>query len=465
MLQCGMDKIRSLETKNYLPQLLLALTALIIIRLLPIFKAPLSNYGYDFGFYAYAASHAWQYSLKNLFTSALWGGYNSPLFLLGHWLGIPSTILVNELYFLASLALGLAIYFWMKLKSPLAGILAALLVGASTVQTAGYLMFLWKNILALPLLILGFKFLEQKKYWHLAACALGMLLLHRTTAIIFFLTLMVYGVFELIKQKKFRLLAGLIIGAVILAGLAFYGFGIKSIINNLLDNHNSYVTSGLFLEGQNLWQVGWPFILMAVPGAYLYLKNRRHPILPLFTAVLLIWIIFQFPFYRRMLLYLDVCLLAFGAYFLSQVNYSRRLMRLAVGVVIAVLFIRSANYALSQSPIISAQEVSEIKNFNQPPGFVLAVSADDAPWLLAYAQNQRLGAPGLLEDPQSYRDWLQFWAGQNQRQFLSKYPRPLYFYQRSWRLPPTILTKCLIPISANFSAVDYACLETPPPAD
>ena len=42
------------ETKifaDYLPYLLISLTLLLVIRILPSLKAPLSSYGYDFGFY------------------------------------------------------------------------------------------------------------------------------------------------------------------------------------------------------------------------------------------------------------------------------------------------------------------------------------------------------------------------------------------------------------------------------
>jgi len=442
--------------------LLLALSALIIIRILPILKSPLSTYGYDFGFYSYAAGHAGAFHFIDLFNNAIWGGYNNPIFLIGSWLHIPSALLVSEFYFLAGIALGVAVYFWMKLKNPTAGIFACLLLAASFVQTSGYLMYLWKNIVALPVLVLGFKFLEEKKYWQLAVCAAAILLLHRTTAIVFILTVGIYFIASLIRQKKFRLLASLFFAALILGTAGFYFLHLKSLVLGLIYNNNYYVTTGLFMESANFWQIWWPFLLLALPGLYLYLKKRQHPILPIFTAVLLIWIGFKFPFYRRMLLYLDLCLIVYAAYFLSLVDYSRKFMKAALGIIITVLLIRSADYALSQTPLISTQNISEIEKFHPAagPGFILAVSANDAPWLLAYADPaQRLGAPGLLEDPHTYQQWTAFWQGQDQRQFLSYYPRPLYFYQRSYRLPPFGVTQCLTPLTQNFSQLDYTCLE------
>lgn len=451
-----------METKTKTPRayLLLALTALIVIRVLPILKSPLSTYGYDFGFYFDAANQAGQFHLADIFYNAIWGGYNNPLFLLGHTLHLPPSILINELYFLAAILLGLAGYFWMKTKNQLAGIFTCYLIACSFVQTSGYLMYLWKNIVALPILLLGFKFLEEKKYFYLVLCALAILVLHRTTAIVFILALMIYGILELIRQKKFRLLMGLASAALIIGLSGFYFLHLKSIILNLIYNNNYYVTTGLFMEGTNFFWVWWPFLLLVLPGLYIYLKKRQHPILPIFTAILVVWIVFKFPFYRRLLLYLDICILAYGAYFLSLVDYSKRYFKVALGIIIAVLFLRSANYALSQTPLISAQDANEIKTFNYPKGFILAVSADDAPWLLAYAQNYRLGAPGLLEDPHTYQQWKDFWQGQNQRSFLSYYPRPLYIYQRSYRLPAFNAGACLTPLTPNFFQLDYKCLES-----
>ncbi len=451
--------------KSYFALLLLALTALIIIRVLPILKSPLSTYGYDFGFYSYAANHTGAFHFADLFNNAVWGGYNNPIFLIGSWLRLPSQLLVSELYFLASVALGLACFSWMKLKSPLAGIFACLLLATSFVQTSGYLMYLWKNIVALPLLVLGFKFLEEKKYWQLAICFLAVLLLHRTTAILFGLALGIYFIIETIKQKKWRLLSTCAAVAILFGVAGYFALHLKSIILNLIYNNNYYVTTGLFMEGTNFWRVWWPFLLLALPGLYLFIKKRQHPILSIFTVVLLVWIVFKFPFYRRMLLYLDLCLIVYAAYFLSLVDYSRKFMKAALGIIIAVLLIRSADFALSQTPLISSANVAEIKNFHPAGGFgfILAVSANDAPWLLAYANPAaRLGAPGLLEDPHTYQQWKDFWQGQNQRTFLSYYPRPLYFYQRSYRLPPFGASQCLTPLTQNFSQLDYGCLEKTP---
>jgi hypothetical protein len=220
------------------------------------------------------------------------------------------------------------------------------------------------------------------------------------------------------------------------------------------------VQNGLFLPGINPLSLIWPVMLFALPGLYFYFKNKLHPLPIFFLAVSTFWILFSLPFYRRIYIYLDLSLIIFAGYFFSifttKISAHKNYKLFLSGIILSLvsLFVWQINFSLQKEPLISAAEVMEIKQFNQHPGFILALSANDAPWLLAYAGNYRLGAPGLLEDPQTFTDWQNFWHGLNQSEFLKRYPRPLYFYQRSWQIldfPPN----CLKNISENFSV--YTC--------
>jgi hypothetical protein len=168
-------------------------------------------------------------------------------------------------------------------------------------------------------------------------------------------------------------------------------------------------------------------------------------------------------------LYFDLSLIIFSAYFLSYSLSSRgedgerskirKYFKLALIIVLGFLAFRLGNFSLQKLPFIYRNEINELQNFHSPTGFILAVSANDAPWLLAFTHGYRLGAPGLLEDPHTYPDWQNFWQGQNQRHFIASYPRPLYIYQRDWQLPKFNLSNCLKPLSPNFSEVDFTCVE------
>ena len=447
------------ETKPqfYTAGLLLALTLLMAIRLLPMLKAPISAYGYDFGFYLSAAkTAAWHF--KDLGQS-LWGGYNSPWFVLANLIHLPASVSLVGSHFFMAVFSGWSIYYLMRGHDKLTGIFAVSLVALSQIQMESYFMFLWKNAMALPFLFLGFGFLRKKNWWGFALSSLLILLLHRTTAIIYFLTLGLYLIWAQIKSKSYKTLIAMLLGACLLFAICYLLFPVKSIILNLINNNNYYVSTGLFLQGQDLFSLWWPTAFLALAGLIIYLKRKQQPLLPIFAGLCLVWLTFKLPFYRRILIYLDLAVICFAAYFLGQINYARKGIKIALCIIFIFLIYRQVTFILAKTPLIYQPEIAEIQNFNQPPGFLLAVSADDAPWLLAYGKNQRLGAPGLLEDPHTYNEWQDFWQGQNQRQFLSYYPRPLYFYGRSWRLPQAGAALCLIPISPNFFQMDYKCLE------
>ncbi len=453
--------------------LLLALLPLLFIRLLPVLSAPLSTYGYDFGFYYYAANQA-HFSLADIY-QVIWGGFDSPVFIIGKWLHLPAQLTLVGSYFLASVFLGLCLYLLMGTisKNRTAGIFAVLLLTGSMVQSEAYTMFLWKNILALPFLILGFQFLVQKKWRLFIVFSLMILLLHRTTAIIYFLTAGLYLLWLMIRAKNYRAILATIIIIIVIVIVCFYSLPLKSVIFNLLYNNNYYVRTGLFLENQNWLDILWPTAILAIAGLILYVKNKQEALLIILGAISLFWIVVKLPFYHRILIYLDLAIICFAAYFLSMLFHSPSFLKRGAGGVqywryllipitisfFLFLFYRSIKFVLVKPPLISRAEILELKNFNAPSGFVLVVSANDAPWVLAYVQNQRLGAPGLLESPHTYEQWMDFWAGNNQRLFLSNYPRPLYFYQRSYRLNAGPAASCQKSISQNFSTLDFPCIE------
>lgn len=430
------------------PLLFLTLAVLVIMRTLPLLKGPLGSFGYDYGFYLYAISHqAAQY--PHAWLVALWGGYNNPLFFLSFLLHLPPSFMLNELYFLAGLGLGLAAFLLLRPSFPKAAVAAVFLTACSLIQAEGYFMYLWKNVVALPLLLLGFKFLQEKKYKAFAACSLGIFLTHRTTALIYFATIVLYFSIQLLKQKQYRRFLMLAIGLATVAAALFYGLHLQTLAWDLINNANTYVRDGLFLDGQNLAWLLWPYLLLAVPGLYLEIKNRQTGLMTIFTGLGLLWFGLRLPFYRRFLIYLDLSLIYYAARFLGNMHYGSWLKKIALAIVLGLLAWQAYSYIASRQPLISREEIAEIKNFDRPGSFVLAVSAADAPWLLGYSHDVRLGAPGLFEDYHTYQDWINFWSGQVNKEFLNTLPQPLFLYERSYHMQ-TPITQCLRPLSNNF---------------
>lgn len=453
-------------------------------RAAPLSKSPLPAYGYDYGFYLYAAESSAFTAGQNFF-SGLFGGYNNPLFLIFNQLRLPLEFSLTFSYLIFTWLLGLSLYMLWQPVNKRAGLLALLLYALSPVQMESYLMFLYKNTFALPFMILGFKFLmypkkqiltpdshepgdaldgfrqQIRRYWPFLLLSLLVVLAHRTTTVIYLLTIGIYFVWLIIRNRRWKFLVLFSTLGLLILGSWFFFFNLKSIIYNLITHNNYYVRTGLFLPLENPLKFIWPYLLLAIPGAWFYLKRREHPLPVIFTLLCILWLILQLPFYRRIWIYFDLALIVFAAYFLTVAIKNTRLNRSLIMIVIVFLGFRFTAFTLAKSPLIRSGEIQEIKTFSQPSGMILAPSANDAPWLLAYAdKSQRLGAPGLLEDPHTYAEWTNFWQGQNQRLFLFQYPRPLYFYQRTWRLTIGEAARCLKPLTRNFSEVDYDCLES-----
>ena len=314
-------------------------------------------------------------------------------------------------------------------------------------------MFLWKNIAALPFMILGFLFFMEKRWWPFALASAAVFLTHRTTAVFYSLTIGCSLVYWQIRHKKFWWLAGELVAA---GAVTFALFPhIRATIDQLINNNNYYVRTGLFLEGQNILLLLWPVILLALPGIWWHIRRRQHSLPIIFLAVSLLWFALKLPFYRRVLIYLDLGLICFAASFLGDVALRTTKLKIAAGIVMVFLIYTATGFAWAKYPLISPTEVEELRHFSGG-GFILAVSANDAPWLAGYVSHARLGAPGLLEDPHTYQEWLDFWQGRHQLHFISEYPRPLFFYERSYRLQGP-LTKCLRQVSDNFFRYDFSC--------
>lgn len=175
-----------------------------------------------------------------------------------------------------------------------------------------------------------------------------------------------------------------------------------------------------------------------------------------FLIINLLWVILKLPFHNRILLYVDLSMIYFAAYFLASVFSAKKYYRLVAISLLCLAAIFGLKYNFELDPLISVGQIKEIREFTGQLdyGFVLAVDSNDAPWLLGFSQNVRLGAPGLFENFHSYEEWQKFWDGSGQQEFLSVYPRPLYVYERSDSVEGDGKI-CLSQVSQNF--YQYIC--------
>lgn len=432
-----------------------AFLALFFARTLPLLKAQFSSYGSDYGFYLYAAKRLTGFSWENLMAT-IRGQYESPWFLLGRLIHLPPSVILNTSLLVFALFLGLCIYWYFSSFSKTAGIIGIFLAGASLIQAEGYNLFLWKSLAVLPFLVLSFKFAREEKWWDLTAVSVIILATNRAAALPYFSALAIYFIYRHLRSRSYKILLLEIVLAAFFLPLGYKFFSLQNLTEKLAAA-GLFETTGPFLENQNLLAVWWPMLILGAIGLFYYLKNKNHALPVFFFLFCAVWYALRLPAYSQALVYLDLCLILFAAYFLGQLNLKPLPIKLLFAGLIFFLAALAGVYIFHKQPLISEKQIEEIKNFSQKEGQVLSVAPSDAPWLLGYLNEEyQLAAPGLFEDAHTEQAWQDFWIGKNQINFIAPYPRPLYFYQRSRTLTGP-LAKCLEPISENFSKYTAQC--------
>jgi hypothetical protein len=313
-----------------------------------------------------------------------------------------------------------------------------------------HLMFLWKNMLGIIFLILTLKMVRESKYRLAVLFLLLTAVSHRTSAIILALTLVAYTLYHLISKKKWKYL--LLILSVLL-GTAY------QLKNSLLNswrqwfaNGNEFVQNGIFLEAPQYILLSVPLIAFGIGGILIDENRPRNAIITILASISLVWIALGMPFHNRFWPYFDIALILYGGYFLSRFAIPKIISYGLIGLMAAI----SLYFIFSHSPLITSEEITEIKSLQtgNPETLVIALDAYDAPWLLAYLSEARVAAPGLFENMHTADEWAQFWKGHQQKIFFTRYPQPLVLYIRS-QSPASEVLECAPKLSANFLA--YQC--------
>jgi len=438
------------------------LTSLTIYTLIAIFiiavmflTHPLgfNNYGYDYGFYSYAIQHTPLNSISYLLGQI--NDYGNHLFVFINWMRLPQLPTLHFLFISFFAIAGILFYEQIKKYGAVAVLTGVSLFTLSIAQNQTYTMFLWKAAYGQVLLLLIFLLIQRHKkyFWELIPLAV-LFITHKTTTIISLLSLIPYYLFSTVKQK-----------VIIIIGLGVAGFIFTFFLNG--ENHirqllNSDVQNGLFLTVTDYLKYSWYLIPLASYGVYLNIKSKTNlPWLGLLT-VSLIFIVFQITFYQRLLAYADLALIFFNVIAIYELKEKTKQQ-----TIIGILIIALALFGLIQfykndiKPQILESEITEIKSFsdNNQGSFILSLSAQDGPWLLAnLGGNVRLASAGLFEDRFSKPVWQNFWANPKNEGFLDSFPQPLYLYQRSTIFYPDQQTRpwqCLKKISPHF--YKYTC--------
>lgn len=432
--------------KSTITHILLICALLVTIRAISL-PFGLDQYGYDYGFYSYAVTHT------PLDSPAYFLGqvndYGNHLFMVLNWLGLPQIQSLEFLFLLFSVLASIVFYFYLKKYSLFATALGSSLLILSIPQTLHYSMFLWKGMYGQLLLLLAFLCLQNSKQILALLPTAFLLITHKTTSIIALSSL---GLSYLFEVKKYRWVT---LGVVLLFALIFlFALNGYEYIQALF---KSDIRDGIFMTIKEYLLYSWYLLPLAGYGIWHSIKSRVELHWLSMLVITSLVIIFQGVFHQRLILFADLSLILFSSLTIHylKLNYTYKIVVILViaGVALNNLLVFSKDL----SPQITQTEIVEIKNFskNHQGAFVLALSAQDGPWLLAnLSGNIRLAAPGLFEDERSLVQWQNFWIQPKNTSFLNLFPQPLYLYEKSSKVYSEPW-ECLENVSENF--YKYIC--------
>lgn len=424
----------------------LAILLIILFRTMPYISSSIPL-GYDTGIYKYGI----EYGLQNLDQWILQGGHE-PLFL---YLMEPLKLLFSSQFILTGLfigfciLLGIAIYFVTKeFFNKQTALIALLIYAVSSIQFLTFTYMYYRNIIGLSLALFSIYFLKKseknKKFIWLFILFGGLLgAMHRPTFYIFGLSYFFYALISPYKNKiynvpllKNNILWG--IGILAIAGLFYTGKFRQAILVVL-----PWVAEGFVQPGQspgtfiNFFTYQFSvltYLPFAILGFFILFKRKQFNMIFFWTLITSIIIYFQFFFFNRFIIHLDIGLIILASLGFSVIIENKK----KFGVIILIAMFCSSgiillNEAKNTTPPINENEIQTIQYLQntQENSFVMATSSIYSPWILGYS-NRKTIAPGLFDyNKHNQEEWIIFWTTEemNQiKQFMNNYEKPLYIF-------------------------------------
>lgn len=446
------NKEEPLSKKLHLIIFILAILFIIILRIIPYIDNDVPI-GYDAGIYKYAID----YGLERNDLWIVTGPTMEPAFLYlmePFKLFFSSDFIIKWIFIASIILLGFALYWCTKLyfgKNP--ALISLLFYSISLTQFLTFTFMYFRNILGLSLMLLSIGLLKKyelskKKSYLYSFIALAGILgaMHRATFYIFGLSYFFYTFFVGWKNnydfKKYftYVIYGVII---ILIALSFYIGRFWPAITTIIEPvANSFVNSGespgtfiSFFEYQFSSLVYLPFALL---GLLYILRTKKFSFLAVWAIVNLAIVYFQFFFFNRFIIHLDIILIIFAGLGANLVIQERKKTGL---IVLGILLVASAcsitqeslkaqNQVITQEDIDLIEELGQITDTNS---IIMSFSQEYSPWILAYS-NRTIIAPGLFdEDKWNEKEWNIFWYNsteENTKELMSRYDleRSIYLY-------------------------------------
>ncbi len=426
----------------------LAILFIIVLRVIPYIGNDIPL-GYDTGLYKYAIEKG----LENRDLWVLQGVEPGFLYFMNFVkMFFDINFILKWLFIGFNVILGFSVYLFVKeYWNKNAALISLLLYAVSVVQFLTFWYMYYKNIIGLSLMLFAFYFLirykKNKEKKNLAAFVViaGVLGgIHRPTFYMFGLSYFVYAFVKPYRDKvynwnelKVNILSGILI---LIIAFSFYIGDFFVSITTVLP----WVAKGFIAPGESpgtfisFFQYQFsvlPYLPFAILGLFYLWKRDNKSILFVWAVINLIIVYFQFFFFKRFIIHLDVALLiSAGIGFSEFIERKRKL-----GVFVCSLLILSAGFlvwgqSVNSKPLIDKEGLSLIQDLalkTEPDAKILAMSSEYSPWVLAYSNRATL-APGLFdENIWSEDEWREFWDNgdiNRTKELVGKYNGNIYLF-------------------------------------
>ncbi|MEI6849876.1 MAG: glycosyltransferase family 39 protein [archaeon] len=406
--------------------------------------------GYDTGIYKYVFENGLANNDKWIIT----GVTTEPLFLYTmHFLNnfIPTQFMLTWLLVILCMVLGISVYFVVsEYADKTTGLIALFIYAVSTVQFYTFAYMYYKNIIAMAMMLFAFYFLKRyeksnRRMDLVAFIILGGLMgaVHRLTFYIFGLSYFIYAFTGPISKVKYDFVrlkvnvwAGvLILGITSMFYLGRYSESITMMFGPVLQGFvDTGKVSGTFIKFSLFQLVILTQLPLALLGLFSFIRKKEFNVLVIWFVLNVIIVYFQFFFYNRFTILLDLIITIMAAFGFSLIIRNKNIL----GLIFMIVLLLSAGFLVHKQvikigPQISAGALATIEQFNkiEPNALVMSISSQYSPWVLGYSSRRTI-APGLFDyDNSTRQQWFNFWQANNlsvMKDFMANYQKPVYIF-------------------------------------
>jgi asparagine N-glycosylation enzyme membrane subunit Stt3 len=325
------------------------------------------------------------------------------------------------------------------------GLIASVLYAVSYTQFTTFTFLYFKQVLGLIFLLFALYALEKKRYVLLALMFAALGIFHRPEFLLLALILIPY----LIIKRDWRVLYSAAGTAALIAPFWLLRLDInlgmlQGAFTTAVTNIQTGVAAGggTFPGLDSYQQMALAYLPFALIGAIYLITKKSWNSLFFYFVINLAIVIFQFLFFNRYIISLDVAMVILAALGINVILLHRqrnsKKVWSAVNIVVIIMIIVASGVptviqANSVEPLINDEQLHTIEWLAQntePDAYILA-STYDAPWVLGWS-NRRVIAPGLFHwNEHNKQEWFDFFETDDLRevkQFLNRYRGTIYIY-------------------------------------